>query len=98
MRTGDDQSRVSQSRCKVITNILEWVECFAIYVRSGSKQKQSQRVPEMLGYLILILEAQIEYAGDRWLGYDRRFRMVMAGIPHNTMKLVILRKGQKLMI
>ena len=68
------------------------------HLHNGSKQKQSQRVPEMLGYLILILEAQIEYTGDGWLGYDRQFWMVMAGNPHNTMKLGILRKGQKLMI
>ena len=80
MRTGDDQSRVLRSRRKVVTNILEWVECFAIYIAVISR-KQPHRVPEMLGYLILILEAQMEYVGDGWLGYDRRFRMAAAGNP-----------------
>ena len=80
MRTGEGQSRVSRPRCKVVTNILEWVECFAIYVAVVSR-KQLQRVPEMLGYLILILEAQMENAGDGWLGYDGHFRMAVAGNP-----------------
>ena len=79
-RTGKDQSRVSRPRRKVVTNILEWVERFAIYVAVVSR-KQPQRVPEMLGYLILILDAHMEYAGDGWLGYDRRFRMTVAGNP-----------------
>ena len=70
MRTGEDQSRVSLPTCKIVTNILEWVKCFAIYVVVVSR-KQLQRVPKMLGYLILILDAQMEYAGDEWLGYDR---------------------------
>ena len=70
IKKSEDQFRVSWPRCKVVTNILEWVECFTIYVAVVST-KQLQRVPEMLGYLILILEAQMEYAGDGWLGYDR---------------------------
>ena len=51
------------------------------HLRSSVSRKQLQRVPEMLGYLILILEAYMEYAGDGWLGYDRRFRMAVAGNP-----------------
>ena len=44
-------------------------------------RKQLQRVPKMLGYLILILKVNMEYAGDGWLGYNRRFRMAAAGNP-----------------
>ena len=77
---GEDQARVLRPRRKAVTNIFEWVECFAIYVAVLSRS-QPQRVPEMLGYLILILEAHMEHAGDGWIGYDRRFRMTAAGNP-----------------
>ena len=80
MTSGEDQTRVSRSRRKAVTNIFEWVECFAIYVAVLSRS-QPQRVPEMLGYLILILEAHMEHGGDGWIGYDRRFRMTAAGNP-----------------
>ena len=80
MRAGDDQTKSVKTKRRLVTNIVEWVECFAIYIAVLSK-KQPQRVPEMLGYLILILEAHTEYAGDGWLGYDRRFRMAAAGNP-----------------
>ena len=29
MRTGDDQSRISRSRCKVVTNIFKWIKFFS---------------------------------------------------------------------
>ena len=77
---GDDQTKSVKTKRRLVTNIVEWVECFAIYIAVLSK-KQPQRVPEMLGYLILILEAHTENAGDGWLGYDRRFRMAAAGNP-----------------
>ena len=63
MRAGDDQTKSVKTRRRVITNIAEWVKCFVIYVAVLSK-KQPQRVPEMLVYLIVILEAHTEYAGD----------------------------------
>ena len=70
MRAGDDQTKSVKTKRRFVTNITEWVERFAFYIAVFSK-KQPQRVPEMLGYLILILEAHTEYAGDGWLGYDR---------------------------
>lgn len=36
--------------------------------------KQPERMPDMLSYLILIIEANMEYEGEAWLGYDYRFR------------------------
>ena len=32
MTAGEDQTRVPRSRRKAVTNIFEWVKCFAIYV------------------------------------------------------------------
>ena len=36
------------------------------------------------GYQALILEARMEYDGDGWLGYDRRFRQRAAANPDTT--------------
>ena len=41
-----------------ISNILEWIRCFSAYIAVIST-KQPHRVPELLGYLMLITEAQV---------------------------------------
>ena len=43
MRAGDDQTKSVKTRRRIVTNIKEWVECFAIYVAVLSK-KQPERV------------------------------------------------------
>ena len=37
-------------------------------------QKDPDKIQDMLGYQTLIVEARMEYEGEGWLGYDRRFR------------------------
>ena len=37
-------------------------------------KKQPGRIPDLLAYDTLIIEVHMEYSGDAWLGYDRRFR------------------------
>ena len=69
----DDQARPSKPRRRRVTNILEWTQCFAIYMAVVCK-KQPERMPDLLGYMILIIEANMEYDGEAWLGYDLRFR------------------------
>ena len=69
----DDQARPSKPRRRTVTNILEWTQCFATYMAVVCK-KQPERKPDLLGYMILIIEANMEYDGEAWLGYDRRFR------------------------
>ena len=32
-------------------------------------------MPDLLAYQALIIQAQVEYQGDIWLGYDRTFRL-----------------------
>ena len=61
------------SKKKGISSILEWVQCFSIYV-SVIALKEPQRIPDLLGYMNLIIEAHQEYSGDAWQGYNRRFR------------------------
>ena len=58
---------------KAISNILEWVQYFAIYV-SVIAIKEPQRTPDLLCYMNFIIEAHREYSGDAWQGYNRRFR------------------------
>ena len=55
-----------------VTNILKWIEYFIIHMAVISKT-QPHRVPDILGYQSLIIEAPLEYGGDGWIGYDIRF-------------------------
>ena len=41
-------------------------------------RKEPGRIPDLLAYETLIIEAHMEYSGDAWLGYDRRFRQCAA--------------------
>ena len=50
---------------------MEWLQSFAVYVSVA--RKQPQRVPNLMGYQVLILEASSEYKNDCWMAYDRRF-------------------------
>ena len=51
---------------------MEWLQSFAVHV-SVIARKQPQRVPDLMGYQVLILEASSEYKNDCWTAYDRRF-------------------------
>ena len=78
---GDKEERQGQKpKQRQVTNILEWVQCFGIYMSVLTK-KAPDRIQDLLGYQGLILEARMEYAGDGWLGYDRRFRQRAAANP-----------------
>ena len=57
-----------------MSNILEWLQCFGLYVAIIS-QSQPERVPDLQGYQALIIQASMEYEDDRWMGYDRVFRL-----------------------
>ena len=45
-------------------------------------QKHPERIPDLLGYQSLIIEVHLEYEGDNWLAYDRRFHL-SAAANHN---------------
>ena len=68
----DDAAKSTQKHC-LITNIMEWLQSFAVYVTVIAR-KQPQRVPDLMGYQVLILEASSEYKNDCWMAYDRYFR------------------------
>ena len=73
--------RTSKPRHQTISNILEWVKCFSAYIAVVSS-KQPHRVPDLLGYMTLIIESHMEHAGEGWMGYDRRFRQIAATKPN----------------
>ena len=64
-------------RRRQVTNILEWIQCYSIYM-AVRLQKYPDKAQDMLGYQTLIVEACMEYQGEGWLGYDRRFRQMAA--------------------
>ena len=66
-----------------ISNILEWIRCFSAYIAVISA-KQPHRVPDLLGYLMLITEAHVQYGGEGSIDYDHRFRQIAAIKPHVT--------------
>ena len=68
----DDKQTIKPRRHQV-TNILEWIQCFGIYV-AVLTLKHPDRIQDLLGYQALIVEACMEYNCEVWLGYDRRFR------------------------
>ena len=63
-----------------MTNILEWVQCFNIYL-AVILVKSPSRIRDLLGYQTLIFQASMEYKGDGWLGYDCRFCLNAAADP-----------------
>ena len=59
-------SKNPKGKCKPVTNILEWLQCFGLYVAILS-QSEPERVPDLQGYQELIIQASMEY--------DRVFRL-----------------------
>ena len=59
--------RSTKGKTKMISNILEWIRCFSLYVAILSRSAP-HRIPHLLSYQALIIEAQMEYPGDHWLG------------------------------
>ena len=69
------------NRCyETVTSILKWTQCFAIYAVILCK-KCPEKLPNMLSYLILTIQNHVEYEGNAWLGYNRRFRQRVVFTP-----------------
>ena len=75
--TPEDKGGVPKSKRRAVTNILEWIQCFSIYIAIIAL-KHPDKVPDLLGYQSLIIDASIQYEGDSWIGYDCRFRLSAA--------------------
>lgn len=79
VETGDKEEKWKGKR-EQVKNILEWLQCYRMYIAVVAV-KYPQRLPDMLAYQVLIIEAHMEYEDDGWLGYDRRFRQRAAAMP-----------------
>lgn len=62
----DDKQAVKQKGSQV-TNILEWIQCFSVYV-AVLTQKHPDCIQDALGYQALIVKACMEYNSKAWLG------------------------------
>lgn len=71
----------TSKRSRRSLTILEWLQCFSTYV-SVLARKHPNRVPDLMAYQTLIIDASLEFRGDSWAGYDRRFRQDAASTPH----------------
>ena len=79
----DDEDKASSKARRQVTTILEWVRCFSLYM-AVIALKNPGKLPDLLGYQVLIVEARMEHEGDGWLGYDHRFRQMAAAVPTTT--------------
>jgi len=77
---GFEEAARSKSKQCSVTNISEWLEAFAVYV-SVIARTQTQRVPDLMGYQILMIEGSNKYQSNCWLAYDRHFRQQAAAQP-----------------
>ena len=75
-----DESAKQKVRWRPVTSIIEWVQCFNVYL-SMICRTYPERIPDLLTYQMLIIEASMVYEGNAWLGYDRRFRQAAAANP-----------------
>ena len=74
---GSATTQTLTSKRYEILNILEWIRCFGAYI-VVSNTKQPHRVPDLLGYLMLITEAHMQHTKDGWMGYNCSIRQIVA--------------------
>ena len=75
----DDELKQKPKHYRV-SSITEWLQGFTVYVAVLSSN-QPARIPDLMGYQLLILEAYNKFRNDCWLGYDRWFRQWAAFLP-----------------
>ena len=56
-----------------VTNVLTWVQCFRVYVGILAKQFP-ETVPELMSYMITIIQASRNYEGLSWVNYKTLYR------------------------
>ena len=68
----EDHSKSLQSKPKEISNILDCVQAFSIYVAVLSKD-QPHRVPSLLAYQHLLIHSHTNFKQFDWVSYDKQF-------------------------
>ena len=57
-----DKEPKARTKKPSVTNIMGWLQCFAVYVAVRC-QKQPERIRDLMGYQALIIDAYMEYTG-----------------------------------
>ena len=96
-----DDKQPTKTKWRQVTNILEWVHCYSIYV-AVLTAKDPRRIQDLMGYQALIVKACREYGSEIWLGYDRRFQQLAAPTVHTpiasaSMSVSIVPRTRKLL-
>ena len=74
--------RLARSKGRKRTQEIHvWLQCFAVYVAVVAS-KCSNRVPDMMAYMIQIIRANQEYEGLAWFAYDKAYRRQAAATQH----------------
>ena len=60
---GYDKESKTRTKKPSVTNILEWLKCFAVYVAVRG-QKQPDCIRDFMRYQDLIIDAYMEYESD----------------------------------
>ena len=82
-RSDDYHNRCPTARVRhPITDLWTWLKAFAIYVAVMS-QKNGGAVPELMAYMVSIIQAEEDYAECAWVRYDAAYRQQTAAC-HNT--------------
>ena len=70
----DDQHTRLRKRPPVILDIMDWVQCFGMYIAIVSRHKP-KRMADLLGYQRIIMGASLDCREGKWLTYNRCFRL-----------------------
>jgi len=68
----DNQCARSCKRPPEVLDIMDWIQCFAVYVAIISRHKPKW-VADLLGYQSLIIGASRACCEGKWATYNRRF-------------------------
>ena len=69
-----DRPSSSKSKLEEVNNIIDWIQCFGIYIAIFSRSTP-ERVADLVGYQSLIISASQHNREGHWVLYDRRFRL-----------------------
>ena len=76
----EDHSKSSRLKLKDISNILDWIQAFSIYVAVLSKD-QPHRVPSLLAYQQLLIHSHTNFKQFTWASYDCQFHQKSSACP-----------------
>ena len=68
----EDQFKTSKSRNWEIANIVDWIQCFSLYIAIICRS-QPQQIVDLLGYQNLIITSHKRFPNFNWATYDREF-------------------------